>query len=113
MMFVDGIAICGGKEVDTMEYLDTWRKSLAERMVRVSRPKIILIDFAFEQNGHGNRELVNILGEQLKRVTYLNYIEANIDEGFGRQQPRSRHRRDAYIRRRGNERLLQVGGLLR
>ena len=31
----------------------------------------------------------------------------------GWQQPRPRHRRDAYSRRRGNECLLQVGGLLR
>ena len=31
MMFADDILLCGGKEVDMTEYLDTWRKSLRER----------------------------------------------------------------------------------
>ena len=28
MMFADDIVLCGGREVDMTEYLDTWRKSL-------------------------------------------------------------------------------------
>ena len=31
MMFADDIVLCGGREVDMTEYLDTWRKSLEER----------------------------------------------------------------------------------
>ena len=30
MIFADGIVLCGGREVDMTEYLDTWRKSLEE-----------------------------------------------------------------------------------
>ena len=42
MMFADDIVLCGGREVDMTEYLDTWRKSLKERGMRVSRPKLNL-----------------------------------------------------------------------
>ena len=31
MMFADDIVLCGGREVDMTEYLDTWRQSLEER----------------------------------------------------------------------------------
>ena len=31
MMFADDIVLCGGREVDMTEFLDTWRKSLEER----------------------------------------------------------------------------------
>ena len=37
MMFVDDIVLCGGREVDMTDYLDTWRQSLEERAMRVSR----------------------------------------------------------------------------
>ena len=30
MMFADDIILCGGREVDMTEYLDTWRKYLEE-----------------------------------------------------------------------------------
>ena len=57
-MFVDDIVCCGYKEVDTTEYVETWRKSLEERRMRVSRPKTQYVDFAFERNEQiGNREL--------------------------------------------------------
>ena len=39
MMFADDIVLCGGREVDMTDYLDTWRESLEERGMRVSRPK--------------------------------------------------------------------------
>ena len=39
VMFADDIVLCGGREVDMTEYLDTWRNSLEERGMRVSRPK--------------------------------------------------------------------------
>ena len=50
MMFADDIVLCGGREVDMTEYLDTWRKSLEERGMRVSRPKTQFMDFNFEQS---------------------------------------------------------------
>ena len=48
MMFADDIVLCGGREVDMTEYLDTWSKSLEERGMRVSRPKTQYMDFNFE-----------------------------------------------------------------
>ena len=44
MMFADDIVLCGGREVDMTVYLDTWRKSLEERGMRVSRPKTQFMD---------------------------------------------------------------------
>ena len=41
MMFADDIVLCGDDETDMIEYLDTWRKALEERGMRISRPKII------------------------------------------------------------------------
>ena len=56
-MIVDDIVVCGGKELDTTECVDTWRKSLEERRMRLSRPKTQYVDFAFERNEQiGNRE---------------------------------------------------------
>ena len=39
MMFADDIVLCGDDETDMTEYLDTWRKALEERGMRISRPK--------------------------------------------------------------------------
>ena len=66
MMFADDIVLCGGREVHMTEYLDTWRKSVEERGMRVSRPKTQFMDFYFEQSQQGNREPVKILGEELE-----------------------------------------------
>ena len=42
MMFADDIVLCGGRELDMTEYLDTWRTYLEERGMRVSRRKLNL-----------------------------------------------------------------------
>ena len=55
-MHADDIVLCGGREVDMTEYLDTWRKSLEERGMRVSRPKTQFMDFNSEQSQQGNRK---------------------------------------------------------
>ena len=47
MMFADDIVLCGGREVNMTEYLDTWRKSLEESGMKVSRPKTQFMDFNF------------------------------------------------------------------
>ena len=39
MMFADDIVLCGDDETDMTEYLETWRKALEERGMRISRPK--------------------------------------------------------------------------
>ena len=79
MMFADDIVLCGGREVDMTEYLDTWRTSLEERGMRVSRPKTQFIDFNFGQSQQGNREPVNILGEELERVTHFKYLGMSME----------------------------------
>ena len=65
------------------EYLDTWRKSLEERGMRVSRPKIQFMDFNFEQSQQGNRDPVKILGEELERVTHFKYLGTSMEEEGG------------------------------
>ena len=82
-MFADDIVLCGGREVDMTEYLDTWRKSLEERGMRVSRPKTQFMDFNFEQSRQGNREPVKILGEELERVTHFEYLGTSMEEEGG------------------------------
>ena len=83
MMFADDIVLCGGREVDMTEYLDTWRKSLEEIGMRVSRPKTQFMDFNFEQSQQGNREPVKILGEELERVTHFKYLGTSMEEEGG------------------------------
>ena len=85
MMFADDIVPYGGREVHMTEYLDTWRKSLEGRGMRVSRLKTQFRDFNHycEQNQQGNREPVNILGEELERVTRFKYLGTSIEEEGG------------------------------
>ena len=85
MMFADDIVLCGGREVDMTDYLDTWRKSLEERGMTVSRPKTQFMDFNnyFEQNRQGNREPVKILGEELERVTHFKYLGTSMEAEGG------------------------------
>ena len=83
MMFADDILLCGGREVDLTEYLDTWKTSLEERGMRLSRPKTQFMDFNFEQNQQGNREPVKILGEELERVTHFKYLGTSMEEEGG------------------------------
>ena len=45
MMFADDIAICGDGETDMTEYLETWRRALEDRGMRISRPKTQFIEF--------------------------------------------------------------------
>ena len=67
MMFADGIFLCGCKEVDMTEYLDTRRKSLQERR----RPKTQSI-YGFHFCEQGNRVSLNILGKKGKELLISN-----------------------------------------
>ena len=51
--------------------------------MRISRPKTQFIDFNLEQNQQGNREPVNILGEELERVTNFKYLGTSMEEEGG------------------------------
>ena len=61
---------------DETEYLDTWRRALEDRGMRISRPKT---QFIYIKCGH-DREPVNILGEELQRVHRFKYLSASVEE---------------------------------
>ena len=50
-MFADDIVLFGDDETDMTEYLETWRKALEERGMRISRQKTQFMDFNFGQTG--------------------------------------------------------------
>ena len=83
MLFADDIVLCGDNDVDMTEYLESWRKALEERGMRVSRPKTQFMEFSFEQNAQGNRPQVQILGEEVERVTHFKYLGTSIEEEGG------------------------------
>ena len=78
MLFADDIVLCGCKDVDMTEYVESWRKSLEERGMRVCRPTSQFMDFSFEKNAQGNRPQVNIIGEEVDRVTHFKYMGTSI-----------------------------------
>ena len=62
------------------EYLETWRRALEDRGMRISRPKTQFIEFKFGQDNGQGREPVKILGEELQRVHHLKYIGSSVEE---------------------------------
>ena len=83
MMFADDMVLCGDDETDMTEYLETWRRALEDRGMRISRPKTQFIDFKFGQyNGQG-REPVKILGEELQRVHHFKYLGSSVETTGG------------------------------
>ena len=83
MLFVDDIVLCGDKDADMTEYLESWRKALEETGMRVSIPKTQFMEFSFEQNAQGNRPQVKIHGEEVERVTHFKYMGTSIEEEGG------------------------------
>ena len=83
MLFADDIVLCGDKDMDMTEYLESWRKALEERGMRVSRPKTQFMDFSFEHNAQGNQPQVKILGKEVERVTHFMYLGTSIEEEGG------------------------------
>ena len=83
MMFADDIVLCGDGETDMTEYLETWRKALEERGMRISRPKTQFMDFNFGQDNDQEREPVKILGEELQRVHHFKYLGSSVEETGG------------------------------
>ena len=68
MMFADDIVLCGDDETDMTECLETWRRALEGRGMRISRPKTQFIDIKFGQDNGKEREPVKILVEELQRA---------------------------------------------
>ena len=79
MMFADDIVLCGDDETDMTEYLETWRRALEDRGMKISRPNTQFIDFKFGQG----REPVKIIGEELQRVHHFKYLGSSVEETGG------------------------------
>ena len=71
---------CGDDETDMTEYLETWRRALEDKGMRISRPKTQSIDFTFGQDNGQGREPVKILGEELQRVHHFYYLGSSVEE---------------------------------
>ena len=65
---------------DETECLQTWRRALEDRGMRISRPKTQFIDFKFGQGNGQGREPVKIIGEELQRVHRFKYLGASVEE---------------------------------
>ena len=65
MMFAGDIILYDDDETDMTEYLETWRKALDERGMRISIPKTQFMNFNFGQDNCQEREPVKIPGEEL------------------------------------------------
>ena len=83
IMFADDIVLYGDDETYMTEYLETWRKALEDREMRISRPKIQFMDFNFGQDNGQEREPVKILGEDLQRVHHFKYHGSSAEETRG------------------------------
>ena len=68
---------------DETEYLETWRRALEDRSMRISRPKTQFIDFKSGQDNGQGREPVKIIGEELQRVHRFKYLGASVEETGG------------------------------
>ena len=83
MMFADDIVLRGDDERDMSAYLDTWRRALYDRGMRISRPKTQFIDFKFGQDNGQGREPVKILGQELQRLHHFKYLGSIVEETGG------------------------------
>ena len=83
MMFAYDIVLCDDDQTDMAEYLETWRRALGDRGMRISRPKTQFIDFQFGEDTGQGRGPVKILGEELQRVHQFNYLGSSVHETGG------------------------------
>ena len=83
MMFADDIVLCGDAETDMTEYLETRRRALEDRGMRISRPKTQFIYFKCGQDNGQGREPVKILGEELQRLHRFKYLGSSMEETGG------------------------------
>ena len=81
-MFADDMVLCGDDETDMTEYLETWMRTLEEKRMRVSIPqKKQFMDFQFRLDTGQERHLVKIVGEELQRVHYFEYLGSSVGAG--------------------------------
>ena len=92
VLFVHGVLlnlaiylICDVDETDITEYLETWRKALDERGMRISRPITQFMDFNFGQDNDQEREPVKMPGEELQRVHRFKCLGSSMEETGGKK----------------------------
>ena len=83
MMFADDIVLCGDDETDMPDYLETWRRPLEDRGMRISIPETQFINLKCGQDSGQAREPVKILMEELQRVHHFKYLGSNVEETGG------------------------------
>ena len=82
-MFTDDIVLRGDDETDMTEYLETWRRALDDRGMRISRPNTQFIYFKFGHDNGQGRYPVNILEEEIQRVHHFKYLGLSVEETGG------------------------------
>ena len=80
-MFADDVVLCAGNEVDMTEYLESRRKALDERRMKVSRPKAQWMECRIAKRV--DRQTVKIAGEELKKVNNFKSLGAVMAETGG------------------------------
>ena len=83
MIFADDIVLCGDDETDMTEYLDTWRRPLEDRGMRISIPETQFINLKCGQDSGQAREPIKILMEELQRVYRFKYLGSSVEETGG------------------------------
>ena len=84
MMLADDIVLCGDDERDMTEYLETWRKALEERGMKIRIPKKHNSwTLNFGQDNSQERKPVKILGEELQRGHNFKYLGSSVEETVG------------------------------
>ena len=67
---------------DDTEYLETWRRALEDRGLRISRQKTQFIDFKFGQDNGQGREPEDPRGRTTTSASFK-YIGASVEETGG------------------------------
>ena len=83
IIFEDYIVLYSYGETDMTEYFHNWGRTLADRGMRVRRPKTQFMDFKFGQDNGQGRVPVKILGEELQRVHHVEYLGSSLEKTRG------------------------------
>ena len=75
MMFADDIVLCDVERTKVEEKLETWRKVMEERGLKVSRKKTEYMEFNEESEGS-----IKMQDYQLKKVTSFKYLGTTLSE---------------------------------
>ncbi|KAL1447841.1 hypothetical protein WDU94_001904 [Cyamophila willieti] len=75
MLFADDVVLCGENSEEVERELESWRKALEEKGLKINRTKTVQMNFGME-----NGEIIHLDGEGLNIVDKFKYLGSNIDE---------------------------------